>query len=233
MKRHLFLLPLALSLVFSVEAAAASITGKVTFSGAVPESEPINMQTDPTCAGQYGEAVKNPEVQLGPGQTLKNVFVYVKEGLEGKTFEAPAGPVKLDQKGCMYNPRVFGVQVNQPVEIMNSDSTLHNVHAMPEKQKRFNLGMPMKGIKFTKKFSEPEVMVPVKCDVHPWMRAYAGVLPHPYFSVTGDEGSFEIKELPPGKYTLDAWHEKFGTQTREVTVSEGAAARADFTFEPE
>jgi uncharacterized protein (DUF2141 family) len=139
--------------------------------------------------------------------------------------------VKFDQQGCTYSPKVFGIQVNQPFEIINSDSTLHNVHAMSSQSKPFNLGMPIKGMKIKKTFDNPEVMVKVKCDVHPWMNAYIGVLNHPFYSVSNNEGSFELKNLPAGKYTIEAWHEKYGVQTQEVTVAEGDASQeVNFTF---
>ena len=162
--------------------------------------------------------------------TLKNVFVYVQEGLEGKTFPTPAAPVTLDQKGCWYAPHVFGIQVGQPLEIVNSDNTLHNVHSLSGKSKQFNLGMPIQGMKLTKKFENPEIMVKFKCDVHPWMHAYAGVLNHPYFSVTGTDGAFEIKDLAAGSYAIEVWHEKYGVQTQTVTVTEEVPAAVDFTF---
>ena len=170
------------------------------------------------------------DVAVNANGTLKNVFVYVKEGLEGKTFAPKTDKVVMDQKGCRYTPHVLGAQVNQPVEIVNSDSTLHNVHGMPPSSKEFNLGMPIQGMKLTRKFDKPDVMVKFKCDVHPWMNAYAGVLPHPFFAVTGEDGSFEIKNLPAGKYTLEAWHEKYGVQTQEIMVDETGQANAVFKF---
>lgn len=226
---YLFLL-LGAAFLFPAGLSAGEITGKVHFEGTPPAPEKVDMGMDPTCSGDEAAVRANQPVQLNDDGTLKNVFVYVKEGLGGQTFEAPSEPVRLDQEGCTYNPRVFGVQAGRPVEIVNSDPTLHNVHAMPENQKPFNLGMPMQGMKIKKKFEKPEVMVEIKCDVHPWMRAYAGVVEHPYFSTTGDEGTFEIKDLPAGTYTLEAWHEKFGTRTEEITVAEDGPVQADFTF---
>ena len=134
------------------------------------------------------------------------------------------------QKGCHYVPHVQGVQVGQPLQIVNSDSTLHNVHGMPKQSKEFNLGMPIQGMKLDRKFDKPEVMVKFKCDVHPWMNAYVGVLDHPFFAVSGADGQYEIKDLPAGTYTVEAWHEKFGVQTQEITVTDAAAGSADFSF---
>ncbi len=199
--KKIFSLPILISLsllVISTSAFAGTITGKASFAGTPPVPQPIDMNADPVCQGLHPEPVTTQDVVLNGDQTLQNVFVYVKEGLEGKTFEPPKESVTMDQKGCMYHPHVFGVQVNQAVEIVNSDSTLHNVHGMPQQSKEFNLGMPIQGMKLPHKFDKPEVMVKFKCDVHPWMNAFIGVLPHPFFSVTGDKGTYEIKNLPAG-----------------------------------
>ncbi|MBI4000033.1 MAG: carboxypeptidase regulatory-like domain-containing protein [Candidatus Omnitrophica bacterium] len=141
----------------------------------------------------------------------------------------PTIPITLDQKGCQYHPHVLGVQVGQPFEMVNSDPTLHNIHSLAEKSAQFNLGMPIENMRLKKKFENPEIMVKLKCDVHPWMSAYIGVLSHPFFSVSGSDGAFEIKDLPAGEYTIEAWHEKYGTQTQKITVGEESAT-ADFTF---
>ena len=209
--------------------AAGTVTGKIALEGTAPAPEMIKMSADPFCAGAHKDAPSETVVANGNG-TLKNVFVYVKEGAEGQTFETPKTAVVFDQSTCIYKPHVFGVQVNQDIEILNSDSTLHNVHAMGEKNKGFNLGMPIKGMKLKKKFSEPEVMVKFKCDVHPWMNAYVGVLPHPFFSVSGDDGTFKIENLPAGTYTIEAWHEKYGPQTQQVTLAEGESKEANFSY---
>jgi len=209
---------------------AGTVTGKVNFTGTPPAPESINTDADPVCAGLHPQPLMSEEVAANPDGTLQHVFVYVREGLEGKTFEPPSQPVTMDQKGCQYVPHVFGIQVGQTLQILNSDATLHNVHGMPTQSREFNLGMPIQGMKLTRKFDKPEVAVKFKCDVHPWMSAYAGVLNHPFFSVTGQNGSYEIQNLPAGTYALEAWHEKYGTQTARVTVDEVAAATADFTF---
>lgn len=229
MKTKLMALLFILTLIVPVSSFAA-VTGKVSFTGTAPEAPAIDMNADPFCAGANAEAVKAEEVTVNSNGTLKNVFVYVKTGLEGKTFEAPKTPVTMDQKGCHYTPHVFGVQVSQPVEIVNSDSTLHNVHGMPKESKEFNLGMPIQGMKLKRTFDKPEVMVKFKCDVHPWMNAYIGVVPHPFFAVTGEDGSFKIENLPAGKYTLEAWQEKYGAKTQEITVDDSGNATADFSY---
>ncbi len=187
------------------------------------------MEADPYCELQHSTPVTLQEIVANPNGTLKNVFVYLKEGVSG-TFPAPAEPVKFDQKNCWYDPHVFGLRVGQPVEIWNSDDTLHNVHAYPEKSTPFNLGMPVKGMKLQKTFTAPEVMVKIKCDVHPWMQAYAGVLDHPFFSVSGAEGTFDLKGVPAGTYTVEAWHEKLGTQTQQITLADRESKALDFTF---
>lgn len=212
--------------LFSIFASAdaATVSGDVKFTGAAPEARKISMDADPVCAGLHREPAYTEEAVVNPNGTLRHVFVYVKEGLEGETYGAPAAPVVLDQQGCRYWPHVFGIQVGQPLEIVNSDSTLHNVHGMPTQSKEFNLGMPIKGMKLKKQFDAPEIMVKFKCDVHPWMNAYAGVLTHPFFAVTGDDGSFEIKDLPSGTYSIEAWHEKYGVQTQSVTVADADIA---------
>lgn len=199
-------------------AVAATLSGKAQFEGAVPPPQAVRMDADPNCQLLHPQGVNADDVIVNADGTLKNVFVYVKEGVTG-TYESPKEPVVFDQKGCQYHPKVFGIRVNQPLEILNSDNTLHNVHALPAKSAQFNLGMPIQGMRLKKTFTSPEVMVKIKCEVHPWMSAHAGVLDHPFFSVSNDEGAFEIKDLPPGPYVLEAWHEKFGTLTQAVTVA--------------
>jgi plastocyanin len=161
---------------------------------------------------------------------LENVFVYVKDGLGTYYFETPTETIKLDQKGCRYTPHVFGLRAGQPVEISNSDPTMHTVHAIATSNQEFNLSQPIQGIKNTKTFTAAEVMVHFKCNVHTWMDAYAGVLSHPYFAVTASGGAFELKGLPPGTYTVEAWHEKLGTRTQSVTVGTKESKTVDFRF---
>jgi hypothetical protein len=161
---------------------------------------------------------------------LQNVFVYVSAGLEGRTFAPPATPVTIDQRGCLYVPHVAGAQVNQPILFLNSDPTLHNIHSYAKNSRGWNFGLPFEGMKQTKKIPAPDVMIQLKCDVHPWMVGYLGVVPHPYYAVTGADGRFLLKDLPAGTYTIEAWHERFGTQQRQVEVTVGQAAEAAFTF---
>ena len=211
------------------KAIGANLTGKAVFEGTPPAPQTIKMDADPVCAGQHAGGMPSEEVVVNSNNTLKNVFVYVKEGLpKDQKFEAPKDPVAFDQRGCHYSPHVFGVMAGQPIQIINSDGTLHNVHALPKNSKEFNLGMPIQGMKLNQKFDAPEVMVKFKCEVHSWMAAWAGVLDHPFFAVTGEDGTFSIKDLPAGQYTLEAWHEKYGTQTAAVKVPD--QTEVNFTF---
>lgn len=211
-------------------AGSAAVTGRVTFSGTPPAAERVKMDADPQCALQHADAVHKPEVVVNANGTLKHVFVYVQQGLEGKAFAAPASAATLNQHGCMYEPHVFGVQVGQELSIVNSDATLHNVNCKATKSKPFNLAQPVKGMKTSKQFAAPEIMIKCVCNVHPWMAAYIGVVAHPYFAVTREEGTFSLAGLPAGTYTVAAWHEKYGEQTQQVTVADGGTASVTFEF---
>lgn len=211
-------------------ATVATITGKVTLEGAAPDPKGIEMGADPVCMKLHSTDAMTEFVITNEDGTLRNVFVYVKQGLEGRKFTSPSEPVVLDQIGCVYTPHVFGIMTGQTLEIVNSDETLHNIHAMPTKNPQFNIGQPLKGLKTKRSFEVPEVMITFKCDVHKWMNCYCGVLDHPYFFVTGDGGRFELPNLPPGDYVIEAWHEKFGTQTQNVTLGEKETREIDFTF---
>jgi len=206
-------------------ATAGSITGSVKLEGKPPAAATINLSSDDYCAKQGPKTTRTFVVD---GDGLQNVFVYIKDGLGNLKFPVPTTPVVLDQKGCWYEPRVFGIQVGQPFNIVNSDDTLHNIHALPMNNREFNRGQRLKGEKYSTVFTTAEVMVPFKCDVHKWMNAWVGVLPHPFYAVTGAGGSFELKGLPPGTYTVEAWHEKLGTQTQMVTI--GATESKPITF---
>jgi plastocyanin len=208
---------------------AATITGTIKLDGTGPTPDLIKMNADPVCVRE-GKGGTTEFIVPGDGGTLQNVFVYVKDGLGDRTFQAPTTPVVMNQKGCHYTPHVFGIMVGQPLQVVNSDPTLHNIHALPKANQEFNTGQPIQGMKFDHTFTAKEVMVPFKCDVHGWMNAHAAVLDHPFFAVSGKDGKFEIKGLPPGKYTIEAWHEKLGTQTMDVEVAAKDAKMADFTF---
>ncbi|MBI3321772.1 MAG: carboxypeptidase regulatory-like domain-containing protein [Candidatus Omnitrophica bacterium] len=210
-------------------AGGATILGTIRFQGVAPAQEHIAMDADPVCQQQHASPVSLEEVVVNGNGTLKNVFVYVKEGLAG-SFPAPTAAVTLDQAGCWYHPHVLGIQVNQPLEILNSDSTLHNVNAKPANNQPFNVAQPVKGMKTTKKFAKPELGVKFKCNVHPWMNAYAAVVEHPFFSVSDDQGGFTIAGLPAGTYVIEAWHEKYGTQTQTVTIAAGETKSMELIY---
>ncbi|MBI1870071.1 MAG: hypothetical protein HYS07_02640 [Chlamydiae bacterium] len=206
------------------------IKGKVLFKGEAPTPQELPIRGNPECSVFHPGKVYAQELLVQNGR-IENVFIYVKEGLENYSFETPKTSIKMDQSKCLYVPHVLGVQVNQPVLLVNSDPTLHNVHSYSKNNPSWNLGMPFEGMEITKTFSSPEVMISLKCDVHPWMTGYLGVVSHPYFVVTEAEGTFELKNLPPGKYVIEAWHEKLGTQDQSIEITPDEEKELEFTFE--
>ena len=211
--------------------SGGTITGKVKFTGTAPRNRPIDMSEEAACKAKYKATPTEENVVSGPANTLANVFVYVKSGVPaGQKFPAPTTAVTLDQNGCRYHPHVLGIMVGQPLEIVNSDPVLHNIKAIAKKNRPFNVSQPSAGMKTTRTFSTPEVMVNLECNVHGWMKAFLGVRTDPFYAVSGPDGSFSIKGLPPGTYTIEAWHEKFGTQTATVTVTGTESKTANFTF---
>jgi plastocyanin len=212
-------------------ATAGDVKGAITLDGTAPKNEPIKMNADPVCVKENSTPQFQETYEVGSdGKSLANVFVYVKDGLGNYSFDPPSGTAQIDQKSCRYHPHVFGMRVGQSLEIVNSDPTLHNIHAQPKANQDFNTGQPIQGMKTTHTFTAKEVMVPFKCDVHGWMNAYVGVLDHPYFAVSDKDGKFELKGLPPGTYTIEAWHEKMGTMTQSVTIAAKDSKEVNFTF---
>lgn len=208
----------------------ATISGVIHFTGTAPANPTIDMSEEAACSGKYTSTPTDPQYVVADGK-LGNVFVYVKSGLPaGAAYTAPSTPVVIDQDGCLYHPRVFGAMVGQDIEIRNSDRVLHNIKAVPTKNRPFNISQPTAGMKTTRTFGTEEVMVPLECNVHSWMSAHVGVLSHPFFATSGTDGAFSIGKLPPGTYTIEAWHEKLGTQTQTITVGVGEMKTADFTF---
>jgi plastocyanin len=209
-----------------------SISGTVKLDGAAPKYKPINMSADPYCVkANSGHPVLPEEVVTGDGGTLANVVVYVKSGAEGYSFPTPTDSVTLDQKGCMYAPHVVALMVGQTLSVVNSDDTTHNIHPTPSDNREWNKSQPPKAPAITDTFARPEVAIPVKCNVHPWMKSYIAVIANPLFAVTTKDGTFELKNVPPGTYTIEAWQEKYGTQDQTVTVgAKESQSGVDFTF---
>ena len=208
--------------------AGGSITGTITFEGKAPKMKPLKVDADPICVANNEIAPKKEWLILDENKGVKNMLVFVTEGLN-IDYSPPEEPVVIDQKGCIYSPHVLGIMAGQQLDILNNDGTLHNIHALPKVNKEFNKAQPRSKKKLSVKFEKPEAPFKVKCDVHPWMGAYIGVFDHPCFSVSGDDGTYVISDLKPGEYVIEAWHEKLGSQTANVTVSD-SAAHQDFTF---
>ena len=212
------------SMVFS-----ATLTGTVDYAGKSKTPKKISMDADPICGAAHKEPPYRQSFIMNEDGYIKNVMVYLKDiKYDGKLPETNA---VLDQQGCMYLPHVQGMMAGQELLIKNSDATLHNIHAIPEKNQEFNTGQPIEGMIFKHTFSTEEVMVPLKCDVHGWMNAYAGVLSHPFFAVSGSGGTFDLSGLPPGTYEIEAWHEQLGPMTQSVTIGEQETAEINFTFQ--
>jgi len=214
----------------AMQKGSATLTGTVTYVGQVPNLPPINMDADPVCAGKHDGPVPSEVLVLGDGNTVANVFVQVKDSFAQGDYPAPSTPVVIDQRGCLYHPHVIGMLAGQALQFWNSDQILHNVHGTPEKNREFNLGMPGTLHDKSQVLNTPEEFVHVKCDVHPWMKAFVAVMTHPYFDVTGKDGAYSIK-VPPGTYTVEAWQEKLGTTTKQVTVGDGETATVDFQLD--
>jgi plastocyanin len=215
-----------------VAAAAATISGTITFTGKPPALKPLAMDADPACAKKHtGKPVLAEMLVLGSGQTMANVIVWVSKGLPaGKTFPVPKNPVTLDQNGCMYVPHAMGIMVGQAYRILNSDGILHNIHTLPKINPSFNRAMPATSKEASTTFGKPEDIFQIKCDVHPWMSAYIGVFTHPFFSTTGTDGKFTIPGLDAGTYEITAWHERLGKQTASITVGASDTKTQDFKF---
>ena len=212
-----------------------SIAGTINFAGTAPAPKGISMDADPVCASASPDA--HAQDIVVNGDKLQNVLVYIKDGqaagksIKSLKFDPPAQPATLDQKGCYYVPHVLAVQTNQTVNVLNSDPTSHNVNVDAKLNDKFNQGQPPGAAPIVKQFKREETVVPVKCNQHPWMRAYIGVLSHPFFSVTDKDGRFELKGVPPGTYTLVAWHEKYPQGlTQSVTVGAGEKKETNFSF---
>jgi len=208
-------------------ATAATVSGTVKFEGAAPKAATIDMSQDPNCKG----ANKAENIVATDGH-LANVFVYVKEGLGNRTFAVPNEAVELDQSGCRYHPHVMGVMAGQSVKIVNGDPTTHNIHPTPQNNREWNESQAPQGAPLEKNFAREEIMLPVKCNQHPWMKMFVNVTKSPFYAVSGADGKYEIKGLPPGDYTLAFVHEKFGEKTQKVTLAAKDSKTVDASFAP-
>src|ERR1700720_2118626 len=206
---------------------AATVNGTVKFDGTAPKPAKIDMSQDPGCKGS-----NEAEAVVVDGGSLANVFVYVKDGLGSRTFEVPNDAVVLDQSGCKYHPHVLGVMAGQTVEIKNDDPTTHNIHPTPKDNREWNESQPPQAAPLQKNFAREEIMLPVKCNQHPWMKMYINVVKNPFFAVTDKSGKYEIKGLPPGDYTIAFVHEKLGEQDQKVTVAAKETKNVDQSFKP-
>ena len=205
-----------------------SISGTIKFEGKGPKMKPLRIDADPICVANNEVSPRREWLILDENNGIKNVLVFVTEGLNNE-YTPPEEPVIIDQKGCVYKPHVMGIMAGQQLDILNNDGTLHNIHALPKVNKEFNKSQPRTKKKLSVKFEKPEAPFKIKCDVHPWMGAYIGVFDHPCYSVSANDGTFEISGLNPGTYVIEAWHEKLGSQTVTVTVEDSTATQ-DFTF---
>ena len=205
----------------------ASVSGTVKLDGAAPKAAKIDMSQDAACKG-----TNTAETIVADGGNLANVFVYVKDGLGSRTFDTPKDPVVLDQSGCKYHPHVLGVMTGQTVQIKNDDPTTHNIHPTPKDNREWNESQPPSSPALEKTFAREEIMLPVKCNQHPWMKMYINVVKSPFYAVTDKSGKYEIKGLPPGDYTLAFVQEKLGEMDQKITVAPKDSKTVDQVFKP-
>ena len=213
-------------------ATAAGFHGTIHLQGSAPAPVQIDMGMDPGCTISSKQPNFGQQYVVGKGGGLGSVYVYVKAGLEENNFAVPTTPVILDQKGCRYEPHVLALMAGQTLRVLNSDPTMHNVHAQPNEasNSQWNMSQMPKGAPIETAFHDPEVMMPFKCNQHPWMKAFVNVAANPFYAVSDANGNFEIKGLPPGEYTIAAVHEAAGEQTQKITLGTGETKAADFTF---
>jgi plastocyanin len=212
------------------QATAGTISGRVLFTGELPVMPVIDMSSNPQCERQHHGPRKAETVVVNANKTLQNVFIWIKDGLPQARWTPPAESAKLDQRGCVYEPHVLGIMEGQQLEILNDDPVNHNVHAECRVNAAWNESQPPRAEHKFKQFDAAEVLFPVTCSVHPWMRSYIGVSPHPFFAVTGEDGSFTLKGVPPGTYTVEAVHEKYGRKEGKVTLAPSGSAVLDFAY---
>lgn len=211
-------------------ATAGSISGTVQLDGTPPRMKIINMAAEPACAKQHSTPAMTQEVLTGKDGALENVVVYLKGNFDQFAFDHPSAPATITQKGCMYDPHVLALETGQALQVVNADPVTHNIHPVPKDNREWNESQPPGSAPIDQSFPHEEIAIPVKCNIHPWMKAYIAVFSHPYFQVTGNDGSFDLKNVPPGTYTLIAWHELYGTQEQSVTIGPKESKTLHITF---
>jgi hypothetical protein len=219
----------------TVRTAATGVTvkGRVVLDGPAPKRTPINMSKDAACIKIYGDKpVLGEELIVGEGGGVKNAFVYIRRGAPKGDYPVPDTVVELDQKGCMYHPRVQGMRAGQKLKVLNSDPVTHNVRSFPVRNRAFNFGQPPDSGPRERVFETAEPQIEIQCDIHPWMHAYLFVLEHPFFAVSDEAGNWSIEGLPPGQYSLAVWHEELGKQQQDLKVGDQAPTAVDFKFKP-
>ena len=212
---------------------AGVVTGKVVFTGKGPVRQKVDFAEDPNCAKLHKGEFFTDAIALNNNGTLANVFIYVKAGLEGKKFRPPTTPATITQKGCWFEPRMLGIEAGQPFHAINADPLTHNIHPRTANSREWNQSQDAGADPLIRKFARAEIMVRIKCNIHPWMKAWVGVTEHPFYAISGNDGTFTIKNLPAGKYTIEAWQEELGTQRQEVTVTAQGTETLSFTYKGE
>lgn len=232
MRSRFILLPAFIALIVAVgtvgPATSGAIEGKVTYTGTPPKMKPIDMAKEPYCEKLHNPPDTVQKVVTGPADALEYVLVYISSG-EQAPAQPPTKPVRLDQKGCMYIPHILPMEVGQPLQVYNNDPVAHNIHPQPKLNPEWNKSQPPGAPPIDTKWEMSE-FIPVQCNIHPWMHGYFAVLKTPYYSVTDNTGAFSLKGLPPGKYTVTAWQEQYGTQSQEVTIGGAETKNINFVF---
>lgn len=214
----------------TISAGTGHITGKIYFQGVKPKLRQIDMAKDPVCVSEHSGPVYAQDGAVNSNGTLPNAFVYIKQGSVNLAGPAPRNSVDLTQSGCMYEPHVLGIMVGQPLQVLTLDPTTHNIHVVAKINREWNVTQQPGSPSVIRRFTHPEVMIPVHCNEHPWMKAYIGVVDNPFYAVTGSDGSFVLKDVPAGEYTLAVWTATFGTQEQKVVVRPGETATISLTF---